>query len=96
MVDLAVISLGRDPGSSEMTMPKYEAFAESVRQRIRSGVFKPGQELPSNTGFQAEGWKRTTIMLGMRVLRSQGWVRGQPGEAVFVADNPPIGGTPGA
>lgn len=72
-----------------MTMPKYEAFAEAVREQIRTGQLKPGERLPSNSQYQLQGWKRTTIMLGMRILRAEGWVRGQPGEATFVADQPP-------
>lgn len=72
-----------------MTMPKYEAFAEQIREQIRRGELQPGDRLPSNTQYQQQGWKRTTIMLGMRILRAEGWVRGQPGEAVFVADRPP-------
>lgn len=74
-----------------MTVPKYEAFAEMIRDQIRAGRLQPGDRLPSNTDYQAEGWKRTTIMLGMRELRNTGWVRGVPGEAVFVAEHPPIG-----
>jgi hypothetical protein len=54
-------------------------------------VLKPGDRLPSNTQFKADGWKHGTYLAGMRVLRAEGWVRGQPGEAVFVADDPPIG-----
>lgn len=72
-----------------MTMPKYEAFAEMIRAQVRSGQLKPGEQLPSNTQYQVQGWKRTTIMLGMRKLRDEGWVRGQPGEAVYVAEHPP-------
>ncbi len=72
-----------------MTMPKYEAFAEMIRAQIRSGQLEPGQRLPSNTRYQASGWKRTTIMLGMRKLRDEGWVRGQPGEGAYVAGHPP-------
>lgn len=73
-----------------MTMPKYEAFAEKVKNQIRSGELQPGDKLPSNTQYQLQGWKRTTIMLGLRELRNGGWVRGQSGEGVFVADHPPI------
>jgi DNA-binding GntR family transcriptional regulator len=89
MVIQPVISLDRDPRSAPMTMPKYEAFAEQVRDQIRTGVLRPGDRLPSNTQYQLQGWKRTTIMLGMRILRAEGWVRGQSGEGVFVADHPP-------
>lgn len=74
-----------------MTMPKYEQFAESIRAQIRAGQLKPGERLPSATDYVEAGWKRTTVVNGMRVLRAEGWVRGQPGDAVYVAENPPIG-----
>ena len=94
MVDMAVISSGCDPGSDTVmpTTPKYEQFAEMIRQKIRSGDLRPGDRLPSNTQFKAEGWKHGTYLAGMRLLRTEGWVHGQPGEAVYVADVPPIGG----
>ena len=72
-------------------IPKYEQFAESIRSAIRAGIYQPGERLPSNTQFKAQGWKHGTYIRGMQKLRDEGWVRGQPGEAVFVADNPPIG-----
>lgn len=71
--------------------PKYEQFAEMIRGQIRSGHLTPGERLPSNTQFKAQGWKHGVIVAGMRLLRTEGWVRGQPGEAVFVASDPPIG-----
>jgi DNA-binding GntR family transcriptional regulator len=91
MVDMVMIPLGRDPGSDPMTSPtpKYEQFAESIRRQIRAGTLKPGDRLPSNTQFKADGWTHGVYIAGMRLLRAEGWVRGQPGEAVFVADSPP-------
>jgi DNA-binding GntR family transcriptional regulator len=94
MVDMVMLSSGCDPGSADMTVPKYEAFADMIREQIRSGLLKPGDQLPSNTQYKAQGWKHGTYVRGMGRLRDEGWVRGQPGEGVFVADNPPIGGTP--
>jgi GntR family transcriptional regulator len=93
MVDMVMDALGCDPGSDTVTSatPKYEQFAETIRSRIRSGDLAAGDRLPSNTQFKAQGWKHGVIVAGMRLLRSEGWVRGQPGEAVFVADDPPIG-----
>lgn len=78
-----------------MTMPKYEQFAEMVRDQIRSGELQPGDRLPSNTQYKLQGWKHGSYIRGMQLLRQEGWVRGQPGEAVFVADNPPIPPKPG-
>jgi len=93
MVDMVMEALGCDPGSESVTSatPKYEQFAELIRQQIRSGELQPGDRLPSNTQFKADGWKHGTYLAGMRLLRREGWVRGQPGEAVYVADVPPNG-----
>lgn len=75
--------------------PKYEQFAETIRAQIRAGILKPKDRLPSNTAFKQQGWKHGTYIRGMQLLRAEGWVRGQPGEAVFVADNPPVAADPG-
>jgi GntR family transcriptional regulator len=93
MVDMVLISSGCDPGSDTVTSatPKYEQFAEHLRRRIRSGDLQPGDRLPSNTQFKADGWSHASYVAGMRLLRQEGWVRGQPGEATFVADTPPNG-----
>lgn len=91
MVDIGVVTLGRDPGRLTMTtpVPKYEQLAEEIRSQIRSGVLKPGDRLPSTSALKAAGWKHGTIGIAMRTLRLEGWTRGQPGEAVYVADRPP-------
>lgn len=90
MVDMVMLSSGCDPGSLTMSMPKYEQLAEQIRDQIRSGVLKPGERLPSNTQYKLQGWRHGTIVIAMRALRTEGWVRGQPGEGVFVAEHPPI------
>lgn len=89
MVDMVMVSSGCDPGSASMTMPKYEQLAEQIRQQIRDGVLKPKDRLPSNTQYKAKGWSKGTYLAAMRILRAEGWTRGQPGEGVFVADRPP-------
>lgn len=72
-----------------MTMPKHELLAEEYREKIRTGELKPGDRLPSTSQIEAAGWKRGTIGIAMRTLRTEGWTRGQPGEAVYVAERPP-------
>ena len=91
MVDMAVVTLGRDPGSLTMasTAPLYEQLAEEIRAKIRTGELKPGDRLPSTSALKADGWKQGVIVAAMRVLRLEGWTRGQPGQAVFVAEHPP-------
>lgn len=91
MVDLAVVTLGRDPGSLTMStaVPLYEQLAELYRAKIRAGDLKPGDRLPSTSALKADGWKQNVIVSAMRVLRVEGWTRGQPGQAVYVAEHPP-------
>lgn len=89
MLEQAVVTLGRDPGSA-MTLPKYEQLAESFREKIRSGELAPGDRLPSINAIRGEGWSTGTITWAMRTLRMEGWTRGQPGDGVFVADHPPV------
>lgn len=95
MVDLAVIPLGCDPGSTAMptAVPLYEQLAEEIRTKIRAGELKPGDRLPSTSALKEAGWKQGVIMWAMRTLRAEGWTRGQPGQAVYVADRPPVSRT---
>jgi DNA-binding transcriptional regulator YhcF (GntR family) len=91
MVNTAMVTLGCDPGSLTMptAMPLYEQLAELYRAKIRSGELRPGDRLPSTSALKADGWKQNAIVSAMRILRVEGWTRGQPGQAVFVADRPP-------
>lgn len=91
MVDMAVVTLGCDPGSLTMasTAPLYEQLAEEIRTKIRAGELKPGDRLPSTSALKEAGWKQGVIVSAMRTLRIEGWTRGQPGQAVYVADRPP-------
>ena len=73
-----------------MTMPKYEELAEKIRAQIRAGDLAPGARLPSTSQLKADGWSQGTITWAMRVLRMEGWTRGQPGDGVFVVDHPPL------
>lgn len=93
MVREPVISLGCDPGSNDVTtpMPLPMQLAEQIREQIRTGRLKPGDRLPSTARFVEQGWARSTVVNGVKLLRETGWVRGQPGQAVFVADDPPFG-----
>jgi GntR family transcriptional regulator len=90
MVKQAVMALGCDPGSLTMTTSKYEMLAEKIRDQIRSGDLAPGDRLPSTSQLKADGWSQGTITWAMRVLRMEGWTRGQPGDGVFVHDHPPL------
>lgn len=79
-----------DPRRPDVSVPKYEQLAAIVRDQIRRGDLKPGQQLPPYSAFEAEGWRHTTIVTAMRSLRDGGWTRHQQGEGIFVHDHPPV------
>lgn len=68
-----------------MTAPKYVRVADAIRDRIRSGQLKPGDRLPSTKQLEEEfGVSYGSVRSAMLVLKAEGLVRGQPGEAVYV------------
>jgi DNA-binding GntR family transcriptional regulator len=75
-----------------MPAPKYERVANAIREQIRTGRLKPGDQLPTGEELQAEyrvsyGTLRTALML----LTSEGLIEGRQGEGRFVAERPPDG-----
>lgn len=85
-----VIYSGCDPRSADMSVPKFQQLADQFRDKIRAGVLKPGDVLPSYSQLEEQGWKHTTIVRAMGDLRSTGWTRHQQGEGIFVHDHPPV------
>lgn len=72
-----------------MTAPKYQRVAEAIREQIRSGQLKPGDPLPSLSKLQAQyQMSYGSIRAAMLILKAEGLVRGQPGEAVYVTGGP--------
>lgn len=68
-----------------MTAPKYVRVADAIREQIKSGQLKPGDRLPSTVKLQEQyGVSYGSIRGAMLVLKAEGLVRGQPGEAVYV------------
>lgn len=69
---------------------RWERVAEDLRHRIRTGQYPAGTYLPSYRLLAEEytvsvGTIRTALLL----LRSEGWVEGEPGVGVRVqADHP--------
>lgn len=90
VVDERVIYSGMRPEEFPMSTPLYEQLAEHVRQQIRAGTLKPGDRLPSQSTLKDEGWTHGVIIAAMRELKNGGWTRGQPGQAVYVVDHPPV------
>lgn len=76
-----------------MGEPAYERIYDEVRGKIQSGDWKPGEQLPKIEALAAAfDVGKTTIKTALRLLERDGWVRGQQGKGVFVADRPPRAG----
>lgn len=71
-------------------MNRWETLAEKLRTQIRSGQLKPGDYLPSYAALQEEHQiSYGTVRQALFVLRTEGWVEGEPGVGVRVrADHP--------
>lgn len=62
-------------------------IAADIRDRIRSGEYPPGTQLPSYADLAGMySVNRSTILRAMIELRATGDVRGEPGRGTFVPD----------
>lgn len=58
-----------------------------MRERIRSGQYKPGERIPSLIDIVQEfGIANATAQKVMRALRADGLIHTEPGMGSFVAD----------
>lgn len=66
----------------------YREIADDIQDRIESGQYQPGEELPS-----AQGWadiysvSKSTAERALMVLRDRGLTEGQSGRGTYVATN---------
>lgn len=66
-----------------------DRLAARIAERIDSGVFKPGDRLPTELQFAAAyGVSRTVVREAVHQLKSQGLVRSRQGSGVFVTAPP--------
>lgn len=71
-------------------MTRWERIAEHIREQIRSGQLRPGDRLPSYAALGEEhGASYGTVRMALAVLRTEGWIAGEPGVGVFVRDDHP-------
>jgi GntR family transcriptional regulator len=69
--------------------PKYRILQDELSDRIRSGVYRPGQALPPQRKLAASlGVTLMTLRQALRGLSDQGLVVQQPGRGTFVT--PPL------
>jgi DNA-binding GntR family transcriptional regulator len=67
--------------------PKYVQMADYVRDRIRRGELRPGDEVPSERQLAAEwGVARPTATKALDVLRREGLLAGRRGAGTFVTE----------
>lgn len=67
-------------------LPLYQQLKQLLDQEIRKGVWKPGEQLPTEEEIQHEYQiSRTTVRLALRDLEVEGRINRQPGRGTFVA-----------
>ena len=70
--------------------PKYQHIADALRRDIKTGVYKPGDQLPAETAlldrFRAElgTLSLPTLRQAVAVLRAEGLISSQQGVGTFV------------
>jgi GntR family transcriptional regulator len=71
--------------------PVYRQIADELRSEIRSGVYPPGSQLPSESGLvERFGVTRVTVRRGLSVLQQEGLVDVVRGKGMFVPKPPPV------
>ena len=69
---------------------KYQVAYDEVVRRIRTGVYQPGEKLPPIRELAADlKVGQSTLKSALLLLQRDGWTRGQQGDGVYVADEPP-------
>lgn len=74
--------IDREPGAV-----LYRELAEDIRQRLRTGEFRPGAAIPSEADFVYEyDLGRDTVRRALYLLRDEGWIVSRRGERWRAAD----------
>lgn len=68
--------------------PLYLQLKSKIRRDIRTGIFKPGDKLPSEAQLQKEyGMSRVTVRNAMEELAVDGYIIKVQGKGSFVAQS---------
>lgn len=68
-----------------MAIPVYTRIVESIKEKINSGVLKPGDAIDSeNTLCKEFGASRMTVRKGLAILARDGYIYSVPGKGNFV------------
>lgn len=69
------------------TRMTYRQIADDLAQRIGSGEYPPGAQLPSITQLaELYSVNRSTIVRSLSLLHDREVIRGEPGRGTFVPD----------
>lgn len=70
----------------------YRRIAATIRDRINSGQWPPGQRVPSQHDLAVEfDVARATVQSALRLLAASGLIATRQGAGTFVAETPPPG-----
>ena len=65
----------------------YEQIVQQVEESIRSGVLKPGHQLPPERELAEQfGVSRTAVREAVKALHEKGLVEAFPGRGTFITD----------
>lgn len=71
--------------SSKAAMHRYRAIYEALLAEIQTGVYKPGERLPSEAALcERFGASRITVAKAFQSLQQEGLVRRRPGSGSYV------------
>jgi GntR family transcriptional regulator of arabinose operon len=78
--------------SGTSSSKKRRQIVEAVRDRIKSGTFRPGERIPSDSELVKEfGVSRPTVAKALQELQDCGLVKRKAGSGTFVLRNSPNG-----
>jgi GntR family transcriptional regulator len=73
----------------EPSLPLYARVAQTVREQIEDGTYRPGTVLPSESQLMEQfSASRQTVVRGLNLLKQDGWVESQQGRGYFVRGKP--------
>jgi len=80
-----VLKSGRTNQATQPRTPKYGAIGNALRERILTGHYARGVQLPSESALQAEfKVSRVTVRLALDMLRAAGLIDSRQGKGYFV------------
>ena len=82
--------LAESQGERIMVAAKWETLAEDIREKVRTGQYKPGDQLPSTSQLCAQfSISAIVVRNAMLTLKAEGLVKGVPGVGTFIVEDPP-------